>query len=100
MPRTPQLNWEPSRGKWKVVYRGWVMEDNGTWYQIDRMTNGNINRTTGLIRSSRPICPGPSLPRTHNARGWGGAGGTVVQHTLGAGAILPFTLAISGDNLP
>jgi hypothetical protein len=36
-------------------YRGWVMEDNGTWYQIDRMTNGNINRTTGLTHSDRGV---------------------------------------------
>ncbi len=26
-------------------YRGWVMENNGAWHQLDRMTNGNINRT-------------------------------------------------------
>lgn len=36
-------------------YRGWVMEDNGTWHQLDRMTNGNISRTTGLTHSDRGV---------------------------------------------
>ncbi len=36
-------------------YRGWVMEDNGTWHQLDQMTNGNINRTTGLTHSDRGV---------------------------------------------
>ena len=36
-------------------YRGWVMENNGTWHQIDRMTNGNINRTTGLTHTDRGV---------------------------------------------
>jgi hypothetical protein len=36
-------------------YRGWVMEDNGTWHQLDRMGNGNINRTTGLTHTDRGV---------------------------------------------
>lgn len=36
-------------------YRGWVMDDNGQWSQLDRMTSGDINRTTGLTYTDRGI---------------------------------------------
>jgi len=36
-------------------YRGWVMEANGAWHRLDRMTNGDISRTTGLTHSDRGV---------------------------------------------
>lgn len=36
-------------------YRGWVMEAGGTWHRIDRISNGNINRATGLTHSDRGV---------------------------------------------
>jgi hypothetical protein len=34
-------------------YRGWVMTNAGQWYPLDRMSNGNVNRQTGLTHTDR-----------------------------------------------
>ncbi len=36
-------------------YRGWVMENNGAWHRLDQMTNGNVNRSTGLTHTRRGV---------------------------------------------
>ena len=37
----------------RMKYRGWVMDAEGQWYSLDRMTNGDIDRETGLTHSNR-----------------------------------------------
>jgi hypothetical protein len=34
-------------------YRGWVMTNKGQWYPLDRMSNGNVTRQTGLTHTDR-----------------------------------------------
>lgn len=41
-------------------YRGWVMDENESWYSINQMQNGNIDKETGLTHSNRGV----------NADGW------------------------------
>ena len=36
-------------------YHGWVMDADGSWHPLDRMTSGNINRETGLTHTDRDI---------------------------------------------
>ena len=36
-------------------YRGWCMDTDGKWHALDRMTNGNINKDTGLTHTHRGI---------------------------------------------
>tara|TARA_R110002049_G_scaffold72490_2_gene187033 strand:- start:2716 stop:4413 length:1698 start_codon:yes stop_codon:yes gene_type:complete len=36
-------------------YRGWVMDENGHWFALNRMTNGNIDRETNLTHSRRGV---------------------------------------------
>ena len=36
-------------------YRGWVMDESGKWYPLDRMQNGNIDKETGYTHTDRGI---------------------------------------------
>lgn len=36
-------------------YRGWIMDQNGEWYDIDRMTYRNVNPRTGLTHTQRGV---------------------------------------------
>jgi len=36
-------------------YRGWVMDDAGRWYPLDRMSNGNIDRASGRTHTARGV---------------------------------------------
>lgn len=36
-------------------YRGWVMDASGEWHPLDQMTNGNVNRMTGLTHTDRGL---------------------------------------------
>ncbi len=39
----------------RMRYRGWVMQEDGQWFRLDRMTNGNIDRQTGLTHTHRGV---------------------------------------------
>ena len=41
-------------------YRGWVMDGDGEWFQLDRMSTGNVNKKTRLTHTDRGV----------NAEGW------------------------------
>ena len=36
-------------------YRGWCMDTAGKWYCLDQMSNGNINKETGLTHTHRGV---------------------------------------------
>ncbi len=36
-------------------YRGWVMDANGEWFKLDRMSKGGTKKATGLTHSSRGL---------------------------------------------
>ncbi|QDT04003.1 hypothetical protein K227x_23890 [Rubripirellula lacrimiformis] len=36
-------------------YRGWVMDQAGNWHPLDRMSNGNADRKTGLTHTDRGL---------------------------------------------
>jgi len=36
-------------------YRGWIMDDQDSWYALDRMTYGNVDRQTGLTHTRRGL---------------------------------------------
>lgn len=36
-------------------YRGWVMDGGGSWYPLDRMQNGNIDKGTGFTHTDRGV---------------------------------------------
>lgn len=38
-------------------YRGWVMDEQGDWFALDQMTNGNVDRETGLTHTRRGVTP-------------------------------------------
>lgn len=38
-------------------YRGWVMDENEQWFALDQMTNGNVDRKTGLTHTRRGVTP-------------------------------------------
>ena len=37
----------------EMRYRGWVMQEDGQWYQIDQMSSGDIDRETQLTHTAR-----------------------------------------------
>lgn len=39
----------------RMRYRGWVMDDRGKWFALDRMQIGNIDRETGLTHTDRGL---------------------------------------------
>ena len=39
----------------RMRYRGWVMDDSGEWFCLDQMTNGNIDRESGLTHTRRGV---------------------------------------------
>jgi hypothetical protein len=39
----------------EMRYRGWVVDPNGVPQPLDRMTNGNVNKTTGLTHTDRGV---------------------------------------------
>ena len=39
----------------RMLYRGWVMDEDKNWYRLDRMTNGNIDRETALTHTNRGV---------------------------------------------
>lgn len=53
MPRSPKLNWEPSRGKWKAVYRGKKYRFDGGAGKSDReakkAAEAEFRRVRGLV---------------------------------------------------
>lgn len=36
-------------------YRGWIMDQHGNWHNVDRMSYGNVNSSTGLTHTQRGI---------------------------------------------
>lgn len=36
-------------------YRGWVMDGDGGWHPLDRMSTGNVDRATGLTHTDRGV---------------------------------------------
>jgi hypothetical protein len=36
-------------------YRGWVMDNDGAWYPLNQMANGNVNRKTGTTHTDRGL---------------------------------------------
>lgn len=36
-------------------YRGWVMNEAGKWFPLDRMANGNVDRKTGYTHTDRGL---------------------------------------------
>ena len=44
-------------GAWerRMRYRGWVMDEKGAWYPLDRMERGNIDKETGLTHTDRGV---------------------------------------------
>lgn len=44
-------------GAWerRMRYRGWVMEEGGNWFPLDRMERGNVDQATGLTHTDRGV---------------------------------------------
>ncbi len=44
-------------GAWerRMLYRGWVMNDKGRLYPLDRMARGNVSKETGLTHTDRGV---------------------------------------------
>lgn len=44
-------------GAWerRMRYRGWVMDEGGSWYPLDRMERGNVDPDTGLTHTDRGL---------------------------------------------
>ncbi len=44
-------------GAWErtMRYRGWVMNDRGQWFPLDRMERGNVDKETGLTHTDRGV---------------------------------------------
>jgi hypothetical protein len=39
----------------RMRYRGWVMDEQGKWYPLDRMERGNVDKETGLTHTDRGV---------------------------------------------
>lgn len=39
----------------RMRYRGWVLDDQGEWFRLDQMSNGNIDRESGLTHTKRGV---------------------------------------------
>lgn len=39
----------------RMRYRGWIMDQDGDWHNIDKMAYGNVNRRTGLTHTRRGL---------------------------------------------
>lgn len=39
----------------QMRYRGWVMDDDGNWFRLNQMSNGNIDRESGLTHTDRGV---------------------------------------------
>ncbi len=39
----------------RMRYRGWVMDDEGRWHQLDRISHGNVDPATGLTHTDRGL---------------------------------------------
>ncbi|MCB1203931.1 MAG: DUF3472 domain-containing protein [Verrucomicrobiae bacterium] len=44
-------------GAWerRMRYRGWVMDESGNWFPLDRMERGNVDKATGLTHTDRGV---------------------------------------------
>ena len=39
----------------RMRYRGWLMDQSGEWFAVDRMSNGNIDSDSGLTHTRRGV---------------------------------------------
>lgn len=62
MPRTAQLNWEPSRGKWKVVYRGTKYRFDGGTGKSDREAKKKADAAWKVIKAEADLAAERAKP--------------------------------------